>query len=299
MGFKEFKKAQAKQDETQIVKDDNKTKSFKDDRVWTFTKDATNNAKATIRFLPQKDGDKAPFIKLFNHAFKNKQTKRWFIEECPWTIKVSCPVCKYASEVYEQDSSYAKKTWFIANILVVKDELKPENEGKVFLYKFGKEIFKMIQGAVSGNEDKEIDPIKVFNMFEGHNFRIVVKEKKIPGYEFPVNDYSDCFFEKTGKEICDGDEDQQEVVYNSLYDLDEFLDPKRFKSEEELQTKLTSVLSGKTFEKKESKEEGKQEVPKEEKVKPTKSAVKEEPKKEEDDDDDFFNSLDEDNDLPF
>lgn len=293
MGFKEFKKAQAKQEESNFVKEDEKnTKSFKDDRFWNFTKDATGNAKAIIRFLPQKDNTKSPFVKTFQHAFQNPVTKRWFIDECPWTIKTSCPICMYAKEVYDENSAPSKKTYFITNILVVKDELNPEAEGKVFLYKFGKQIFKLIQDAVTGSEDDEIDPIKVFNIFEGHNFRFNVSEKTVPNIKNPVNNYEKCRFEAKPSEICEGDEGKQEAVYNSLYDLDEFLDPKRFKSADELKEKLASVLNNKSeFKNGEPKEQMVEKV--KEKSKPV---LKE---KEEEDDDDFFSSLDEDDDIPF
>lgn len=294
MGFKEFKKAQPKQEESNFVKEDEKTKSFKDDRFWSFTKDASGNAKAVIRFLPQKDNTKSPFVKTFQHAFQNPVTKRWFIDECPWTIKTSCPVCLYAKEVYDQDKNPSKKTWFIANILVVKDELNPEAEGKVFLYKFGKEIFKRIQEAVTGSEEDEIEPIKVFNISEGHNFRFNVSEKTVPGIKNPVNNYEKCRFETKPSEICEGDEGKQETVYNSLYDLDEFLDPKRFKTTEELKEKLASVLNGK-FEPS-NKEEPQEKVVSEKKKVDIQDKI-DDNKDDDDNDDDFFSSLDNDDDI--
>ncbi len=162
----------------------------------------------------------------------------------------------------------------------------------MFLYKFGKQIFKLIQEAVTGSEEDEIDPIKVFNIFEGHNFRFNVSEKNVPGFSHPVNNYEKCRFETKPSEVCDGDEAKQEAVYNSIYDLEEFLDPKRFKSADELKEKLASVLN--------TKSGFKNEEPKEqmvEKVKEKSKPVLEE--KEEEDDDDFFSSLDEDDDIPF
>jgi hypothetical protein len=296
MGFEEFKKAQKKQDETEFVKEEEKAKSFKDERLWSFTADKTGNASAIIRFLPQKDPSKPPYQKLFQHSVQNKANGRWLIDECPWTIKVSCPICKYASEVYSQDSSFAKKTWYVTNILVVKDELNPEAEGKVFLWKFGKEIFKIIESAIKGNEEKEIEPKKVFNFLEGHDFKLKVYKKSIPGFDNPVNKYDESFFVKNPSEIYEGDDKKQEFVYDSIYSLDEFIDPKRFKTEEELQRKLSNFLNvGSSNEQKEStpqsKPDSNQSPPKENKMKET--------PKQEDDDDDFFNDLDNYDDIPF
>lgn len=299
MGFAEFKKAQKKQDETEFVKEDEKAKSFKDDRMWSFTADASGNASAILRFLPQKDASKQPYLKLFQHSIKSKQTGRWLIDECPWTIKTACPICKYASEIYSQDSSFAKKTWYVSNILVVKDELKPENEGKVFLWKFGKELFKVIESAIKGNEEKEIEPKKVFNFVEGHDFKLKVYKKAIPGFDNPVNKYDDSFFVKNGSEIAEGDDDKQELIYNAIHDLDEFIDPKRFKSEEELQKKLSNFLNGG-----DSKDNGSAPQQKETQKEPVAPKVdntekmKEQPKND-DDDDDFFSGLGDDDDIPF
>jgi len=293
MGFAEFKKAQKKQEETDFVKEEEKAKSFKDDRVWSFTQDASGNASAIIRFLPQKDPSKQPYVKLFQHSVQH-QNGKWLIEECPWTIKVSCPICKYASEVYEQDSSFAKKTWYITNILIVKDELKPENEGKVFLWKFGKEVFKIIESAIKGNEEKEIEPKKVFNFLEGHDFKLKVYKKAIPGFDKPVNKYDDSFFVKNASEIYEGNEEKQEEVYNNIYDLSEFIAPERFKSAEDLEKRLSGFLNnGKS----EQKDYTKKEQTEKDTSPPKKEKAKELPK--EDDDDDFFNGLDEDDDIPF
>lgn len=309
MGFAEFKKAQAKQDEAKFIDESEKkdTKSFKDDRFWMPTKDASGNSKSIIRFLPQTDPTKAPYVKTFKHGFQNPKTKRWFIEECPWTLKIPCPICAYAQEEYNKGNRKAvKQTWYIANILVVKDENAPENEGKVFLYKFGREIFKKIEGAVKGDPDDDLDPISVFNIMDGHNFRLNISQKTIPEFSRPVNDYDKCRFEFEGNPICDGDEEQMEKVYNSIYDLDEFLDPKLFKSEEELKKKLASFLGGGSsksvldeLREQQANEKAEEKPAKEEEDKTPFDKDDDIPDfGDDDDEDDFFASLDDD-DIPF
>lgn len=314
MGFAEFKKAQAKQDEAKFIDESEKkaTKSFKDDRFWMPTRDASGNSKSIIRFLPQTDATKSPYVKTFRHGFQHPETRRWFIEECPWTLKIPCPVCAYAKEEYDKGNKKPnKQTWYIVNILVVKDENAPENEGKVFLYKFGREIFKKIEAAVKGDPDDDVDPISVFNIMEGHNFRLNITSKTIPEFKKPVNDYDKCRFEVQGNPICDGDEEEMEKVYNSIRDLDEFLDPELFKSEEELKKKLASFLGGgssksvldelreqQASEKAEEKLKKKEEPKFDEDDEIPDFSSKDEPE-EEDDEDDFFASLDDDDDIPF
>lgn len=301
MGFAEFKKAQKKQEEGKFIEESEKQASTfqKDTRLWTPTKDKNGETLCIIRFLPQQDPKKAPYVKTFQHAVQDKVSKRWFIDECPWTLKINCPVCKYANDLYnaEKDTRFGKKTWYTANILVIKDQECPENNGKVFLYKFGKEIFKKIETAIIGDEKDDIEPIKVFNLFEGHNFRVNVSEKMIPGYTKPVNDYDKCRFENNPSEVCDGDAEEQEKVYNQIYDLDEFLDPSRFKSAEELQTKLDNFLGVNSKSKVAEKQAEKEVAAKVEKQKA--STITEIVETEEDDNDDFFNSLDDDDDIPF
>lgn len=309
MGFAEFKKAQAKQDEAKFIEESEETRSFKDDRFWMPTKDGSGNSKSIIRFLPQTDPTKSPYVKTFKHAFQNPKTKRWFVEECPWTLKIPCPVCAYAQEEYNKGNRKPnKQTWYIVNILVVKDENAPENEGKVFLYKFGREIFKKIENAVKGDPDDDLDPISVFNIMNGHNFRLTITSKTIPEFDRPVNDYDKCRFEIEGNTICDGDEEQMEKVYNCIYDLDEFLDPKLFKSKEELKKKLASFLGGGSS-KSVLDELREQQANEKAEEKPTKEDespfddddnIPDFDKKDDSDDDDFFASLDDDDDdIPF
>lgn len=296
MGFQEFKKAQA-QNEQQFIEETESVKSYKDERFWQFTK-VNGNAKAIVRFLPQKDPTKTPYVKTFRHSFQNMETKRWFIEDCPWTIKTPCPVCSYAKETYDEFSKLpsiyrpTKNTWYIANVLIIKDEGNPENEGKVFLYRFGKEIFKRIESAIKGDPDDDVNPIKVFNMFDGHNFRFNVSEKVVPGFKNPVNDYEKCRFESVGGAICDGVETEMEKVYNAIYDLNEFYDASKFKSEVELKEKLKNFLGG-------SKISIIEELSNQKPITDNSKSPAKQELKSDDDTDDFFAKLDEDGDSLF
>ena len=119
----------------------------KDEKEWKLGVDAQKNGSAVIRFLPNRSDDELAFVRIVNHSFK--KNNQWFIENCPSTHGDydACPVCQYISEndLFEKakvKGSEAEKTLgmigrkqsFWANILVVKDPMHPENEGKVFKF---------------------------------------------------------------------------------------------------------------------------------------------------------------------
>jgi len=128
-----------------------------------------------------------------------------------------------------------RKLNYISNIVVVNDPKHPENNGKVFLFKYGKKIFdKIMDKARPTFEDQ--DPVNVFDYWEGANFKLRIK--MVDGYP----NYDSSEFEPIGP-VASSDEDILEVV-NQQYKLSEFLEPANFKSYTELKAKLDAVLSG-------------------------------------------------------
>ena len=168
-----------------------------DERFWSLTVDKSQNGYAVIRFLPAPDGEDLPFVKLYSHAFQG--TGGWLIDSCITTLNQKCPVCEHNSGLWNSgiDSNkeiarkQKRKLTYISNIYVVKDPANPENEGGVFLYKFGKKIFDKLTAAMQPEfEDEEsIDP---FDFWKGANFKL--KAKNVAGYrnydssEFAVPD---------------------------------------------------------------------------------------------------------------
>jgi hypothetical protein len=128
--------------------------STEDDRFWYPAVDKAGNGYAVIRFLPEPEVDGAdalPWVRKFSHAFQGPGG--WYIEECPTTLNLPCPVCKYNKTLWDSGVESNKdivrkqkrKLTFISNIYVVSDPANPENNKKVKLYKFGKKIFDKIQ----------------------------------------------------------------------------------------------------------------------------------------------------------
>ncbi len=275
----------------------------KDERLWTCEQDKAGVGEATIRFLPAPKGEDVPWVKYFRHSFKGP-TGKYYIENSLTSIELPDPVFELnAKEWVDNDKAIqdkirprSRKTTYVSNILVIRDKANPENEGKVFLYQYGKTIFDKITDAMNPKYEGE-DAFVPFDFWEGANFKLrIVKKDGFPNYE-------DSKFDKVST-LFDDDE-KIEQVWNQQYSLQEFLDPKNYKSYEELKKRLDYVLA--KAESKEEEEQEEEEAPrqKSEPAKPiaesAKPEVKEEAAKpkvpygeaddEEDDIPDYFSSL--------
>lgn len=275
-----------------IANPSSETKSYQDDRFWKLDPDKAGNASATIRFLPRAEGDELPWVKIFSHGFQGP-TGKWYIENSLTTIGENDPVGELNSRLWnssgddnsperKQARAQKRKLSYIANILVVNDPKHPENEGKVFLFKFGKKIFdKIMDKARPTFEDEE--PVNVFDLWDGADFKL--RMRKVEGY--PNYDQS-TFASPTP--VMGGDEQKILKVVNSQHKLGEFLDRKNFKTYEELSRKLASVLNTDSTPVKTAAqmvEENEEEPEKEVVVQKKAASVKvQRPKVEEDDDED-------------
>jgi len=219
-----------------------KSESYKDDRIWKPELDKASNGYAVIRFLPAPQDEDLPWVRVFNHGFKGPGG--WLIDNCPTTLGKKCPVCEANSALWnsgvESDKDIARnrkrKLSYYSNILVVSDPKNPENEGKVFLYKFGKKIFDKIMETVKPEFEDET-PINPFDFWTGANFRL--KVRKVAGF---IN-YDKSEFE-TSSAVLDGDDAKLEELWKTQYSLKEFTDESNFKSYDELKTRMTNVLGG-------------------------------------------------------
>jgi hypothetical protein len=216
--------------------------STKEDNFWKPEVDKAGNGYAVIRFLPQPsvDGDDAlPWVKVFNHGFQGPGG--WYIENSLTTLNQKDPVSEYNSQLWnsgiEANKEVARKQKrrlsYMANIYVVEDSKNPQNQGKVFLYKFGKKIFDKINEAMNPAFEDE-KPLNPFDMWEGANFKL--KIRKVEGYQ----NYDKSEFESPSA-LLDDDE-KLEAIWKKEYSLKEFLLPENFKSYDELKARLDKVL---------------------------------------------------------
>ena len=227
-----------------IANPQTETKSYVDDRFWRLEGDKAGNGTATIRFLPRVEGDELPWVRIFSHGFQGP-TGKWYIENSLTTLGENDPVGELNTQLWNSGSEANKeiarkqkrKLSFIANVLVVSDPKHPENEGKVFLFKFGKKIFdKIMDKARPTFEDEK--PVNVFDFWEGANFKLRMRKKD--GYA----NYDESVFSDPAPL---GDDETIVRVAGAQHKLSEFTDRKNFKSYDELKKKLNDVLSGDSF----------------------------------------------------
>jgi len=222
------------------IENESKRSGNSDDRFYYPQLDENKNGSAVIRFLPPAEGEDAPWVKVYSHGFK--ETGGWYIEECPTTIGNDCPACKDNGRLWnsgiESDKEIARKrkrrTQYIANILVIQDPKNPENEGKVFLFKFGAKIFDKIKDAMFPEFEEDGPAINPFDFTEGANFMLRIRK-----YEGNVN-YDKSKFEEVSP-IADDDKTITDI-YEQLHPLKEFVSPERFKSWDDLSARLDRVL---------------------------------------------------------
>ena len=216
------------------------TKSYVDDRVWKPTVDKAGNGYAVVRFLPGAE-DSLPFVRYWDHGFKGP-TGQWYIENSLTSIGQPDPVGELNSRLWnsgiESDKDRARtqkrRLHYVTNIYVVSDPSAPQNEGKVFLYKFGKKIFDKIFDQMNPAFADET-PIDPFDMWEGADFKL--KIRNVEGYR----NYDKSEFASAAA-LLNADEAQLEEVYGKLHDLSEFTNPKNYKSYDDLKSKLMRVL---------------------------------------------------------
>ena len=216
------------------------TKSYVDDRIWKPTVDKAGNGYAVIRFLPGTE-ENIPFVRYWDHGFKGP-TGLWYIENSLTSIGQTDPVGELNSRLWntgldsDKDKARTQKRrlHYVTNIYVVSDPSAPQNEGKVFLYKFGKKIFDKIYDLMNPDFADET-PVDPFDFWEGADFKL--KIRNVEGYRnYDKSEFS------SASPLLNADEAKLEDVYNKLHDLSEFTNPKNYKSYDELKAKLMRVL---------------------------------------------------------
>jgi len=244
MSFSDLKKKAGNFEKLQVEleKVNNPVTSFADDRFWKPDLDKSGNGYAVVRFLPQPSGEDLPWCKIWSHAFNGPGG--WYIENSLTTLLKKDPVSEYNTELWnsgvEANKDIARKQKrilkYYSNVLIVSDPKHPENEGKIFLFRYGKKIHDKLAEVINPQFEDEVayDP---FDFWKGANFKL--KVRKVDGFW----NYDKSEFE-TPSEVYDGDEVKLEEMYGKVYSLTQFLKEDNFKSYDDLKSKLNRTLTG-------------------------------------------------------
>ena len=210
-----------------------------DERFWKPEVDASGNGYAVIRFLPAPEGETVPWAKVYSHAFQGPGG--WYIENSLTTLGDKDPVGEVNRKLWNDGTEEGKdvarrqkrKLSYYSNIQVIKDPKHPENEGKVFLYKYGKKIHDKILAAMQP-EFQDETPVNVFDLWEGANFKL--KIKKVAGFW----NYDSSEFDSVS--ALSSDDTELEATWKQEHSLEAFVARDQFKSYEDLEKRLQLVL---------------------------------------------------------
>ena len=214
-----------------------------DERFWKPELDASGNGYAVIRFLPAPEGENVPWAKVYSHAFQGPGG--WLIDQCLTTKGEQCPICAANNKLWnsgmESDKEIVRqrkrKLSYYSNIYVLNDSKHPDNNGKVFLYKYGKKIHDKIIAAMQP-EFQDETPINVFDLWEGANFKL--KIKTVAGYwNYDSSEFSAPI-------ALSKDDDNLEAIWRQAHSLEAFTAADQFKTYDELENRLSIVLGNKT-----------------------------------------------------
>lgn len=216
-------------------------KSYKDDRFWKPSLDDAGTGSAIIRFLPEPPKEEMPYVLYFSHGFQGPGG--WYIENSRTTLGEKDPVSEMNTKLWNSgqqsnkdlvSQKFKRKKNYVSNILVVSDPGNPENEGKVFLYRYGQKIFDKIQEAMKPQFADE-EAIIPFDFWKGANFRLRIR--KVAGF---LN-YDKSEFDSVST-LFDGDDEKLKAVWEGQNSLQEFVTSDAFKSYDELKERLERVL---------------------------------------------------------
>ena len=221
------------------------SKSYSDPnegKYWKPTRDQAGNGFAIIRFLDSPQGEDMPFVRLWDHGFKGPGG--WYIENSLTTIGQPDPVSELNTKLWnasgdegsperKQARDQKRRLHYISNVYIIKDSGNPDNEGKVFLFKYGKKIWDKLNDLMNPSFEDE-KPVNPFDLWEGANFRLKIRMfEGYPNYDKSEFDSPSALFE---------DDEEIEKVWKQSHSLKDVIDPKNFKSYDELKAKLHRVL---------------------------------------------------------
>ena len=231
-----------------LSKAENLNKSEKkqgpDERLWKPEVDKAGNGYAVIRFLPAPDGEDLPWAQVWSHAFQGPGG--WYIENSLTTLGKKDPVSDLNRELWnagaegspqrDQARKQKRKLSYYSNIYVVKDSANPSNEGKVFLYRYGKKIFDKIMESMQPAFEDET-PVNPFDFWKGADFKL--KITRVAGFW----NYDKSEFAESST-LGDFNDKELEAIWKGEHSLTAFTADDQFKTYEELKYRLDSTLKG-------------------------------------------------------
>ena len=222
------------------------TKKYEEDsRFYKLTRDKETGAGiAVIRFLPDVERKFVQEVSRINTTIEKNGKKRFVNELTPSAIGLPCPFQEEWQRLWnsgdkEEAKRFGRGKKYLANIKVIKDPAKPENEGKIFLLEMSAAMKDKIYAALNPSDaDKALgeEPKELFNPLRGNSFKLSAKI----GSNGRVTYDSSAVIEKVDS-IYNNIEDAIKDIKENTYKLSDFTKPENFLSYEELLKKFKWV----------------------------------------------------------
>ena len=175
----------------------------------------------TVRLVPNLQDPEKTFFHYFTHAWESFSTGRFISCISPQTWGERDPIAetKYTlmkhgtdEEKNKAEKILRRENWLV-NVYVINDPTVPENNGKVKILRFGRQLHKIIMEAIEGDDAEDFGS-RVFDLSpEGCSFKIKVERQG----EYPT--YVSSRFE-TPKKVKGLSEDGVADVYDNSTDLE-------------------------------------------------------------------------------
>ena len=173
----------------------------------------------TVRLLPFAKDPKNTFFHYFNHGWVSFATGQYVQALSPLTFSERDPIAEERFRILRMGTEDEKEKVkaikrvekYLVNVYVIDDPTNPDNNGKVKLLRYGKQLHKIIMEAIEGEDAEEFGP-RIFDLStNGVNFKIKCENQG----EYPT--YVSSRFTSAGKLSLS--ESEQKKSYDSVYDL--------------------------------------------------------------------------------
>lgn len=182
----------------------------------------------TLRLLPFAKDPSKTFFHYFIHGWNSFATGQYVQAVSPQTFNERDPISEErfrvlrtgTEEEKEKMSAVRRAEKWLVNVYVVEDPSNPENNGKVKMLRYGKQLQKIIMDAIEG-EDAEEFGARIFDLGpEGVNFKVRVEQQG----DYPT--YVSSRFTSSGK--LNLSKEEQDKIYNGTYALEEVFTVKSY-----------------------------------------------------------------------
>lgn len=170
-----------------------------------------------LRLLPFVGEPSKTFWHYYEFGWNSKATDQYVSAITPSTWGEPCPINEVYRKAYRDkiESGIRRRELWLVNVYVINDPTNPENNGKVKIMRYGKQIDKIIKEATTGDLQEDLGKY-IFDLSpDGYDFIVKVEKQQ----DYP--NYSSSSFARRPSAIEDIDNnvEQIEEIYKSTFDL--------------------------------------------------------------------------------